>query len=122
MGEVTLSAHAQGKGAREPGSPPEVVLRPALDWILVKRAKDKATALVIPDGYERAQENVLWHVLAVGPGRHSEYSANLLPPPPYRPGDLVLASNGAGSKYQHHRDGEVRFMRPGDILAAVELA
>lgn len=114
---------------------PSVELEPVLDWILVKRAKEKTQLIVVPSGANEPVQNVYWHVLKVGPGRPSEYSGERIVYDvvmdeaegiaelygPVLEGELILASSGAGSRFEHPELGEVRFMRPSDVLAIVTL-
>lgn len=91
---------------------------PVLDYVVVRSTEPPLT----PGGLHILQPDPTapkyGEVLAVGPGRHSEYSAALLPAPPCKVGDTVLFHGGAGTKVKV--DGEeTLWMLPRDLMAVV---
>lgn len=90
---------------------------PVYDYIIIEmpeRSETTESGLYTPRAVDPLAPRVC-RVVAVGPGRHSEYSAEKLPAPPCGEGDRVLVPGGAGSKYTH--DGvEYRFILPRDLL------
>ncbi len=60
-------------------------------------------------------------VLAVGPGRNSEYSAEPLPMLAVKPGDILLTGAGVGMACQSSGQ-TVHFILPRDVWAVVTVA
>lgn len=101
---------------------------PALDYIVVKESwQDEKRHVTVSDEMIRqrhATDGHIWgKVVAVGPGRSSEYTGKpivhrlevggvAVQPVPCHKGDEVLYSLGAGTQI-----GEHRFLLPRDILA-----
>ena len=90
-------------------------LTPVFDHIVLQRHK-RAGEIHLPFPGPAVEGPTYAEVIAVGPGRPSEYSANMLPPPPCAVGDTVLYHGGAGVKVEV--DGEeYLFILPRDLLA-----
>lgn len=93
-------------------------LLPVLDQIIVEIVDPPATdgGIILP--YRDVSGPRYAKVIAVGPGRHSEYSAAMLPVPPCDVGDTVLMHSGAGT--EHKVEGKAyRFILPRDLMAVV---
>lgn len=93
-----------------------VKLVPLADRMVVKPiAKEEVTkgGIVLPDtAKEKPQEG---EVLAVGPGRVSEYTGNPIPMT-VKVGDIVLYSKYGGTEVKDN-DQEIIILRESDILA-----
>lgn len=92
-------------------------LQPEGDWILVRRPSPRsASGLYTPtDPNPHAPKRV--EVLAVGPGRMSEYGKTIIPP--CAVGETLLVGN-AGIMVEEHEDGSQDWcIKPAEILAKV---
>lgn len=65
------------------------------DYIVIQPHEPKA-GLVLPDGYGESGYG-LGVVLAVGPGRVSEHTGDLIPMPDLKAGDVVYYAKGGGT-------------------------
>lgn len=89
--------------------------RPASDWIIVRRQSPRtASGLVLrSDPNPNAPKRV--EVLAVGPGRITEYGVAVSPG--CEVGELLLVGNG-GIRLEEYEDGGSDWIiKPGEILA-----
>lgn len=89
--------------------------RPAGDWIIVRRPSPRsASGLYTPsDPDPNAPKKV--EVLAVGPGRISEYGVSIIPEATV--GEQLLVGN-AGIRLEEHDDGSSDWIiKPSEILA-----
>ena len=93
-------------------------LQPLDDRIVVKPGESEettASGLVIPDtAKEKPQQG---EVLAVGPGKRSEHTGELIPVD-VKAGDTVVYSKYGGTEIKVELD-EVLILRESDVLAKV---
>lgn len=91
--------------------------RPTLDWIVVDMAGDLKTAsgiLLVQDADPYSPRAAT--VVAVGPGRSTEYGATIRPD--VKEGDTVLVQASVGVKHKV-AGHEYRFVRGHDVLGIV---
>ena len=93
-------------------------VKPVLDYIVIQRIEQVSpsglvlrTIADIP-GPRKAK------VIALGPGRPSEWNAEIIPMPVVEVGDTVLYHGGAGTKWEE--DGEAYWwIFPRDLMGVV---
>lgn len=99
------------------------MLTPIADYIVLRRLGDSTRhnpSSLIVRVQEEASECKLCEVIAVGPGRFSDYSAKLVPMPDIAEGDLVLTHSGAGTPLRHGGEPyHVVRASAADIIAVV---
>ena len=108
-----LSAHAHKR--------PTVDVEPLLDLILVYREDYNMSkgGLHLPIGTEQVPGPRYAKVIAIGPGRPSQWNAEIIPMPDCKPGDTVLLHAGAGTEWTH--EGTKYFwILPGDLIGVVQ--
>lgn len=87
---------------------------------IVVAGESKIGSIIVPEKADRNMRDAITaRVLAVGPGRVSEYNGVLVECT-QKVGDLVLIDRNAGRKVQHSEDGELRLIQSVEILATVE--
>jgi chaperonin GroES len=95
---------------------------PLEDYVLVQLIEgDEKTAggLFIPEKARDGQRDArIVKVLAVGPGRVTEYGASIVPG--VRAGDLCLIPRMAGTQVEHESSAKLRILRCTEVLAQVE--
>ena len=109
-----LTAKAYGRKRKS------VDVEPVLDLILVYRddVDMSAGGLHLPIGHEREVGPRYAEVIAVGPGRPSEWNAEIIPMPLVNPGDTVLLHAGGGVEWEH--EGTKYFwVLPRDLIGVV---
>ncbi len=110
--ELTAKAHGRKRKS--------VDVQPVLDLILVYREDVDMSAggLHLPIGHEREVGPRYAKVIAVGPGRPSEWNAEIIPMPLVEPGDTVLLHAGGGVPWEH--EGTKYFwVLPRDLIGVV---
>src|ERR1700677_1199911 len=117
--ESPLLWHSQPESANEcQGGPFQMSLQPLDDRIVVRPGESEettASGLVIPDtAKEKPQQG---EVLAVGPGRRSEDTGELIPLD-VKVGDTVVYSKYGGTEYILDGEG-VPILSARDILAKI---
>lgn len=97
-------------------------VNPLEDYVLVQIidvGEMSVGGIIIP---EKARDNHrdarFAKVLAVGPGRKTEYGANLLVT--VKPNDMVLIPRSAGYQVEHESHNLLRILRSTEILGTVE--
>jgi len=91
-------------------------LKPVYDQIIIERIEDTDRPIYMPNPDRTGPKFAT--VLAVGPGRPSEYSGTMLPPPPCQVGDTILFHGGAGTMVRHEGK-DLWFIFPRDMMAVV---
>ena len=119
MAVMELMAEAHGRSKM--GQAGEVNVTPVLDLILVHRSDVDMSAggMHLPIGHEREIGPRYAKVIAIGPGRPSQWNAEIIPMPDCKPGDTVLLHAGAGTEWTH--EGTKYFwILPGDLIGVVQ--
>ena len=93
--------------------------KPTQDYLLIRHIDrpDVRNGIELPNDKASDTRPQFAEVLAIGPGRVSEYGAHI-PMPPVEVGDIVLIQHAAGVRFQ--RDGEEhRLVTAPTVLALV---
>src|SRR6185436_16624554 len=94
-------------------------LIPVYDHIVIERVEQPGKIVLITEAAQVGPRYA--KVLAVGPGRPSEYSGTMMPPPPCQVGDVILYHGGAGTMVEH-QGKKLWFIFPRDVLAVHQRA
>lgn len=96
---------------------PAINITPVFDQIFVQVIEPGTKGLYVPPGIRPGPAYAL--VVAVGPGRPSEYSGYIIPMPKIEIGDTILFHGGAGTEFEV--DGETfRAIYPRDVIGLVK--
>ena len=130
--EMEAEAHGHSKTKRVGGSGAGVTyelvefvdgigVQPVLDLMLVHRTDVDMSegGLHLPPGHERETGLRYAKIIAIGPGRPSEWNAEIIPMPNCKVGDTVLLHAGAGTEWTH--DGKTYFwVLPRDLIGVMQ--
>ena len=117
-----MTTHALEANAHGRAEPERVVgVQPVLDYILIHSTVHEMSegGLHLPAGANRQTGPAYAKVVAVGPGRPSEWNAEIIPMPVCGAGDTILYHGGAGTEWEH--EGKTYYwILPGDLIGVVK--
>lgn len=92
--------------------------KPGLDWIFIKRKVRKLTEgnIALPESVAENMDQRA-EVVAVGPGRYSEDTCQLIPMPDVKPGDDILVHCLLNTGVVPVESKDLMAIKPRDILA-----
>lgn len=94
---------------------PNVKFKPLKDLIVVQRIEVKSKSGLVLHTMSEIPGLRPAKVIAIGPGRPSEWNAEIIPMPGLKVGDEVLIHGGAGTKWEE--DGETfYYILPADLV------
>ena len=113
-----LQAEAHGRAKTRGGG--DIKVNPVLDYILIHRTNVDVSdgGIHLLPGHEKLTGPKYAKVVAAGPGRPSEWNAEIIPMPGCKPGDTILYHGGAGTEWEH--EGKTYYwILPGDLIGVV---
>ena len=108
-----LTAHARKRKQK-------TTVTPIRDYILIHSTVHEVSegGMHLPPGAGRQLGPAYAEVIAVGPGRPSEWNAEIIPMPECKVGDTILYHGGAGTEWVV--DGKTCYwILPGDLIGVV---
>lgn len=100
---------------------PEAPFRVLHDCILTECLQKNETSILLPGGVQ--PDSIFgFFVVAIGPGRKSEFGQEMKSADVAIGDEIILNGNGAGYKFTHPATGDRKFaiLRPLDILAVLK--